>query len=1144
MASRYIIGEPPYYNGFDKDKHYSSVLFRPGMVVQTQELNELQSILKQNIRNIGGVLLTDGDIIEGCQCIVTDLENNAVAKNVMITSGRIYFDGDIHDVPQTELIIKGVGTEIIGVKAVNEVVTETDDPSLLDNSAGFANAQMSGAHRQKTSVEIVLNDEDASALFTISEGSVINVEEESSEYIILDRINSTLARRTYDESGNYRVDGLQLSAKGESDLNHIILNISSGKAYIKGNELTRNVDTSLPLERSTDLRKVEVETQTYSDGEKLYPLNNSPVITDGLRVNAYVEATTTITKGVSGGADPFPSEYTENSVSSIIKVWDSVNGDYEVGRNGSCYKSGNSIKWNESSVQPSNGSTYNVTFSYVKTLIYGVDYDLFVDNGIYYIRILDLRDSVTPIDGTDLLAEYQFMLYRRDLIVMDYLGNIKSIKGQSDSLLTVASPMISDDSMMVLGSVLLTPLSDTLGIINNTNKRLSMNELQRLAQRLSNVEESLAVSDLDNEAMDGEDATSLVGIYTDGFIGLTKVDIDHDLFDCAFDLDKQEVTVSSQESLHELIIQDRTDVSHISAYTKYGSLITAPAIETKLVGVDNATGVKVINQYAVFSGNPTINITPRQNNWIDTNNITVQGATVTRTVTLRRWWYHTGESWVETEKAQYIALGFADGGKSLGWGNGTVTKTYSAVASVLDTAIKYMQQINITVVGQMFDAYTDNIIVTFNGNKVNMTPSATSYAGTKTGTLKSNVKGYTKGVFKVPANTLCGTVEVQMYPESAPNKIASTSFTSNGTLRTTTRVVWNEVTKVTPYDPLAQTFQFDENQFITSVGLYFCVNDGVSDVSVQIRGTDNGYPNQVCYAEKILSAEEIKTSDFGTVETKVEFDDPVFCEKDVQYSICVLTESSTNSMFYAELGGKDIRTQVQLIKNPYTAGLMFSSSNAIAWTAHQGSNLKFNIYGNSYKDTGYIYFGEVTRINYDRIMIMADVSTPVGTELVWEYSNDGGINWLPMVLFNDMELTKIIDRVLVRAKLIPNKTVSPAILIDSCYLIGFENNQECNYISRNIVLDDTFYKVKQTISIYDPDNTHTNVALYYATDVDGLEWKSGAQSGVKSLGSGWLQYTFEDEVDTGAKNFRSRIFMTTNDSTVRPRVKNLMNVLT
>jgi hypothetical protein len=177
-------------------------------------------------------------------------------------------------------------------------------------------------------------------------------------------------------------------------------------------------------------------------------------------------------------------------------------------------------------------------------------------------------------------------------------------------------------------------------------------------------------------------------------------------------------------------------------------------------------------------------------------------------------------------------------------------------------------------------------------------------------------------------------------------------------------------------------------------------------------------------------------------------------------------------------------------------------------------------------------------------MIMADVSTPVGTELIWEYSNDGGINWLPMVIFNDMELTKIIDKVLVRAKLIPNNTVSPAILVDSCYLIGFENNQECNYISRNIVLDDSFYKVKQTISIYDPDNTHTNVALYYAVDTDGVDWKSGAQTGVKSLGSGWFQYTFEDEVSSGAKNFRSRIFMTTNDSTVRPRVKNLMNVLT
>ena len=320
--SEFIQGNPPYYDNYDPAKGYSAVLYRPGIVVQTQELNEMQSILKQNIRNIGGALLTDGDIIEGCQCIISDASEGSVAKKVKVTAGRIYFSGDIYDTADTELLINGVGTEIIGVKLIEEVITESEDPSLLDNAEGFANFQMSGAHRRKSYLSIVANDDTASTLFTISEGNIINIDSGDSDSVVIDRINTTLARRTYDESGNYRVDGLELSPKGESDSNNIMLNVSAGKAYIKGNELVRIASTTVPLERATELRSVELETQRYSQDNNMYPLNNSPVISEGLEVKAYIRATTTMTKGVSGGSDPFPHQYTANSIAGIFRVWD------------------------------------------------------------------------------------------------------------------------------------------------------------------------------------------------------------------------------------------------------------------------------------------------------------------------------------------------------------------------------------------------------------------------------------------------------------------------------------------------------------------------------------------------------------------------------------------------------------------------------------------------------------------------------------------------------------------------------------------------------------------------------------------------------------------------------------------------------
>lgn len=1140
MASNYNSGEAPYYDTFDKSKGYSRVLFKPGLILQSAELNELQSILKQNIRDISGTLLTNGDIIEGCQCIISAVSEGSIAKKVVITKGKVYLDGGIYDVEETTLALKGAGTETIGILIHEQVITSEDDPELLDPSAGYANVNMSGADRLKTTVEVVTNNDNAATLFTVVDGELLNTATQNDETVI-EKINTTLARRTYDESGNYRVYGCQLSAKGLSDENYIYLTASAGKAYIQGNEISKPTATQLALKRSKDLRYIETEVQEFTTGTKKYPLNNNPVVEEGLELKAYVEATTTITKGVSHGSDPFPEIYTRNGISEILEVTQPASGNtYTVGSNGDCRKNGNSIKWNENGKEPNSGSTYTVRFSYIKTMDYNIDYDLLMEDGKYYIRILN---GVQPINKTDLLVDYNFMLYRRDVIVMDYLGNYKIIEGQSDTLLNVASPVVNDENVMVMGSVLLQPLNDEVIVINNKNARLSMNELQSMAERLSNLEQSVAVSDLDKEAMAGEDATSLIGIYTDGFIGFTKCDVDHPMFNAAIDLDNNECTISASETLHELKLQDRTDITPNSKNTAYGSLVTAPATETVVAKCSAATGTKLVNQYKVFPSMPVLTLTPRVNNWVDESNVVVQGSTVVKTVTLRRWWYHRGASWEASERAQWIALGFADGGASLGWASSATNKK-SSTQVTSEEAIMYMKQITVTAVGQMLEPYTDNIIVTFDGRQMNMTPANSSYKGSLTGTLKANADGYTKGTFVVPANTLCGTVEVQLYPQGNPKLLATASYTSNGTKRTTTKTVWTEIIKINPTDPLAQSFQFDKDQFLTAVGLYFLKGDDSCDISVQIRNVVNGYPGTTCYGEKILKGADVKTSTAGTVETKVVFDDPIYCLKDTQYCIVILTESNVASMFYSELGGTDILTKAKILKLPYTEGMMFSSSNAITWTAHQDSNLKFNIYGNSYKDTGYVYFTEINNVSYDRLLLMADTSIPVDTELTWEYSDDGGMKWYPIVLFEDIELSKLIGRVLVRAKFRPGSTVSPAVLLESCYLIGFMNTTECNYVSRNIVLDEAFHNVKQVLTIKAPEGT--SVSVFYAIDTDGIEWKSAPQTKEKVIDeAGWIQYTFEDNIaGNGGKNFRARIYMITNDRTVRPRVKNLMNILT
>ena len=86
-----------YYNLYDSTKNYTELLFRAGKVLQSKEVNEIQSMLKNQIKNVGDTILTNGDIIEGCQLVIKGTE-------VTLTKGRIYLDGNVRSVSPTFFI--------------------------------------------------------------------------------------------------------------------------------------------------------------------------------------------------------------------------------------------------------------------------------------------------------------------------------------------------------------------------------------------------------------------------------------------------------------------------------------------------------------------------------------------------------------------------------------------------------------------------------------------------------------------------------------------------------------------------------------------------------------------------------------------------------------------------------------------------------------------------------------------------------------------------------------------------------------------------------------------------------------------------------------------------------------------------------
>ena len=69
MALQTDLNVFPYYDDYDPTKNFYRILFRPGVAVQARELNQLQTILQNQIERFGDNIFKRGTIIEGCNII-------------------------------------------------------------------------------------------------------------------------------------------------------------------------------------------------------------------------------------------------------------------------------------------------------------------------------------------------------------------------------------------------------------------------------------------------------------------------------------------------------------------------------------------------------------------------------------------------------------------------------------------------------------------------------------------------------------------------------------------------------------------------------------------------------------------------------------------------------------------------------------------------------------------------------------------------------------------------------------------------------------------------------------------------------------------------------------------------------------------
>lgn len=215
---------------------------------------------------------------------------NPTGKGSMfrIEEGVVFAKGFFLDFPTQIAILDRYNdnpTCKVGFIVVESIITPGQDSSLLDPALESSNYSAPGAHRLKLFPELTVVDYDAPTsspdfvtLFTVKDGIIQSIFERSQYNIFRDE----MAKRTYDESGDYYVNGLgirirehlddgtnggllPLSQGGNSSF--LSIGVEPGLAYVKGYEVGTLTTQYLTTRKATAYENVNSQIVSSALGD-------------------------------------------------------------------------------------------------------------------------------------------------------------------------------------------------------------------------------------------------------------------------------------------------------------------------------------------------------------------------------------------------------------------------------------------------------------------------------------------------------------------------------------------------------------------------------------------------------------------------------------------------------------------------------------------------------------------------------------------------------------------------------------------------------------------------------------------------------------------------------------------------------------
>ena len=715
------------------------------------------------------------------------------------------------------------------------------------------------------------------------------------------------------------------------------------------------------------------------------------------------------------------------------------------------------VDWSPGGSEPSSGSSYDVTYQYLDAV---TPDELTSDK-------VTLSGGVT---GATVLLSYDWKLPRYDLICLDQSGFPVYIKGISSAAAPKAPPQPT--TLLKLAEI----QNDWRGaatVVNTDVRSVPYEEMWTYFRRFFDLLDLVALERLKSD-IDTREPVAKKGVFVDPWTDDTYRDAGEPQTAAIFD-------GAMRLAIEPTIYLLDPDQPVMLDYT-----------HEVIVRQELATGCMKINPYQNFDLLPgQLSLDPPSDFWTETQ--TIWASDVTRAF----------------------------------FGSVASTTTEIDLVDERNEAIPFLREIDVDFVVKGFGGGENLESVTFDGLDV-----------TPIGAITANSSGELSGTFTIPENIPSGTKTVVVAGEGGST--ASATWAGAGVLNietlrrvtTITQVQWSGFSGAggdgwgigggggggNGKDPLAQTFTLIEDRHVSGFDFRVCAvgNEGNS-ITVEIRTVENGVPTLTVLAQAIVSMEGVSPGQW--IEAR--FNAPVFLTADRSWAVVIKSDDAEHALSIARLGDFDATIQRFVSAQPYSIGVLLSSSNAETWTPHQAEDLTFRVVAAKFSPTTKtVALGSIGVSGMSDMLIRAGVETPNSqTGLIFEVERaDGTITRVqPGQVWSLDEYVS--ENITVRAVLTGTEKASPTLFPRPILITG-ELASSATYITRAFSMGSAI-RMSAFLKSQLPAGSTLTVEIDAADD----DWDTVAQHASTVLDGGWIEREFRVDPYT-ADQGRLRITLT------------------